>query len=104
MNIVGISIYLALVLGAPHKFETIILDEPDQSLDMDHKENLAAILRDLQNYKQIIVATQDEDFKEILLERLVPSLNKSRVVYDLRDWESEHGPRITRSIHKAQKI
>lgn len=104
MNVSGLSIFLALVLGAPHKFETIILDEPDQSLDLDHKESLAAVLRDLQNYKQIIAATQDEDFQKVLLERLVPSSGKSRAVYDFHDWESEHGSSITRSIHKAQRI
>lgn len=104
MNVTGLSIFLALVLGAPHKFETIMLDEPDQSLDYDHKENLAAILRDLQNYKQIIVATQDEDFQKILLDRLAPPSSKSRVVYNFYDWEPKYGPKITRSIHEAPKI
>jgi len=104
MNIVGLSIFLALVLGAPHKFEAIVLDEPDQSLDFDHKKNLAAILRDIQSYKQIIVTTQDEDFQKILLEQLVPSSGKSRVVYNLYDWEQKHGPRVTHSIEEAPKM
>ena len=104
MNISGLSIFLALVLGAPHKFELIILDEPDQSLDLDHKENLATILRDLQNHKQIIVSTQDEEFQKILLEKLVPPSGERRAIYDFHDWEPEHGPRITRSIQEAPKI
>lgn len=104
MSIAGLSIYLALVLGAPHRLEAIILDEPDQSLDLDHKENLAAILRDLQQHKQIIVSTQDEDFQRILLEQLVPPSGKSRIVYDLHDWDQNRGPRVTESIQQAPEI
>lgn len=52
-NVVGLSISLALVIGATHDFGTIILDEPDQSLDEEHKENLVDILRKTQNSKQI---------------------------------------------------
>lgn len=104
MSIAGLSIYLALVLGAPHRLEVIILDEPDQSLDLDHKENLAAILRDLQQHKQIIVSTQDEDFQRILLEQLVPPSGKSRIVYDLHDWDPDRGPRVTKTIQQAPEI
>jgi DNA repair exonuclease SbcCD ATPase subunit len=104
INIVGISIFLALVLGAPHQLETLILDEPDQSLDLDHKGNLAAILRDLQSHKQIIVATQDDDFQKALLEQLIPPSGESRAVYRLDYWQPEHGPKISHSVDKAPEM
>lgn len=104
INVAGISIFLALVLGAPHQLETLILDEPDQSLDLDHKGNLAAILRDLQSHKQIIVATQDDDFQKALLEQLVPPSGESRVVYKLDYWQPEHGPKISYNVDKAPEM
>jgi DNA repair exonuclease SbcCD ATPase subunit len=104
INVAGISIFLALVLGAPHQLETLILDEPDQSLDLNHKANLAAILRDLQSHKQIIVATQDDDFQKALLEQLVPPSGESRAVYRLDYWQPEHGPKISHSIDNAPEM
>lgn len=104
INVAGISIFLALVLGAPHQLETLILDEPDQSLDLGYKENLAAILRDLESHKQIIVATQDDEFQKVLLDQLVPPSGESRIVYRLDYWQPEHGPKISHNIDKAPEM
>jgi exonuclease SbcC len=104
INVASISIFLALVLGAPHQLDTLILDEPDQSLDLDHKGNLAAILRDLQSHKQIIVATQDDDFQKALLEQLTPPSGESRVVHRLDYWQPEHGPKVSYSVDKAPEM
>lgn len=103
-NVVGLSIFLALVFGATHNVDAIVLDEPDQSLDEEHKENLVDIIRETQDFKQIIVATQDSSFKEVLTSKLVPSENESRIAHDFHDWSREHGPSIISRVDHAPKI
>jgi hypothetical protein len=54
--------------------------------------------------KQIIVSPQGEDFQRILLEQLTPPSGKSRIIYDLHDWDQHCGPRVTKSIQEAPEI
>lgn len=104
INVTALSIFLALALGAAHNFGAIVIDEPDQSLDREHKRNLADVLRDLQTYYQVIVATQDEDFQKLLLERLSPPEGGSRIIYEFKDWKPIEGPILAAKLTEARKV
>lgn len=66
MNCVALSLYLALATRLDHNLGFIILDDPSQSLDEDHKEALASALTHLRAHLQLVVATQDEQFAQML--------------------------------------
>lgn len=103
-NVAALSIFFSLVLGATHNVNFIIIDEPDQSLDRQHKENLADLLRELQGFKQVIVSTQDEEFQEILIDRMMPPEGGSRVIYRFKDWKPREGPLVEKSVQKGPVI
>lgn len=66
MNCVALSIYLALTNVLTHRLGFIILDDPSQNLDADHKVALARLLKELQTSTQLLIATQDTEMQEIL--------------------------------------
>jgi DNA repair exonuclease SbcCD ATPase subunit len=60
MNLTAISIFFAMAVKDPRGF--IILDDPSQSLDPEHKRALASLIAEMGTREQILVATQDEQF------------------------------------------
>jgi len=87
-NLVAISLFLAMAKRSPAGL--VILDDPSQSLDLEHKKALIEVLQALMDEIQVIVATQDEVFAEQML-KSVPG-EKLRA-YKLSTW-SESGPVI----------
>jgi predicted ATPase len=86
MNIVAISIFLSYNERLASKFPLLILDDPIQSLDYDHKEALAALMNDLSIDRQIIIATQNTEFKQTLEKKC----SQIKII-ELTEW-SENGP------------
>ncbi len=92
MNASALAIFLALAIQEPvHKLGFIILDDPSQSLDSEYKKRLAKVLEDVieKGNKQVIVATMDREFQEILKNTL-----KSKKIFYLKNWTPEIGPEI----------
>lgn len=103
MNMVALSIFFALSLGPPHNLDFIILDEPDQSLDTTQKQRLIEALADLQIQKQIVVASQDGELHDMVVERLAPS-TKGGVVHEFKRWDVKEGPKIETHGVKLPKL
>jgi DNA repair exonuclease SbcCD ATPase subunit len=87
-NIVAISLFLAMAKHSPAKL--VIMDDPSQSLDLEHKKAFVEVLRTIINKTQVIVATQDEDLAYQML-KSVP--NEKLSAYRLAEW-TENGPMI----------
>jgi len=88
MNSVALSICFALTRVLPLKLGFLILDDPSQSLDREHKEALIGILKEISGEKQLIMATQDED-----LLKLVQSASVPVETFEFASWGME-GPKI----------
>lgn len=69
MNCVALSVYLALAERLEHNLGFIILDDPSQSLDTEHKEALTRVLDELDPALQFVIATQDVEFGNMLAAR-----------------------------------
>ena len=65
-NSLGLSLYFSQRIDRNPLWETIILDDPVQSMDEAHKEDLISLLGTLSESKQIIVFTHDKSFRESL--------------------------------------
>jgi DNA repair exonuclease SbcCD ATPase subunit len=66
MNCAALSVYLALASGLEHNLGFVLLDDPSQSLDVEHKRALARLLSQTSGDLQLLIATQDEEFGEML--------------------------------------
>ncbi|EQD41213.1 purine NTPase, partial [mine drainage metagenome] len=87
MNCVALSTYLSLSKVLTHNLGFMILDDPSQNLDTDHKRALASALKDLLPLTQLVIGTHDSEFDGFLRD----SLGKEGVAwYDLT-WTPREG-------------
>lgn len=91
MNCVALSVYLALREVLTHNLGFVILDDPSQNLDTEHKEALAELLAELKPSTQLLIASQDEEFQRLLLAKLD---GKGTKAYDLA-WNPRKGASLT---------
>ena len=89
LNITAIAVFISMSKHLSKNLNLVILDDPTQSMDAPHKEALAKMLADESKEKQIILATQDQEFQEQLVKLVQP--NKHLKV---RSWGTE-GPVIS---------
>jgi hypothetical protein len=85
-NCTAIAIFLAVNQHLSKNLETIILDDPSQSMDPSHKERLAQTLA--ASPRQVIVATEDPQMFEFLKTSF-----ECPKIYELRAWTTE-GSRV----------
>jgi DNA repair exonuclease SbcCD ATPase subunit len=78
-NCAAIAIFLAVNQHLSKKLETIILDDPSQSMDPDHKMRLAQTLATIPH--QVIVATEDPQTFEFLKD-----VFETPTIYQLGSW------------------
>ena len=91
MNAVALSLFLSMSMRLQSNVGLIMLDDPSQSMDKFHKEALSKLLDEVSKEKQILVATQDMEFKQCLEK----SLNKAKTMTcEIREWDTT-GPRIS---------
>ena len=89
-NCAAIAIFLAVNQHLSKNLETIILDDPSQSMDPSHKQRLAQTLA--ASPRQVIVATEDPQMFEFLKASFDhPS------IYELQPWTTE-GSRVVQRI------
>lgn len=93
MNCVALSIYLALARILTHHLGFVILDDPSQNFDTEHKLALAKVLRGIQSQTQLLVATEDSEFQAILQRELAGDTTR---VYRLA-WEPIAGTTVAPS-------
>lgn len=87
MNSVALSVYLSLAGVLNHNLGFMLLDDPSQNLDGEHKEALASILKDLLPSLQLVIGTHDTEFDKLLRKHL----NREGVSwYDLA-WTARDG-------------
>ena len=88
MNSVALSICFSLTRVLPLRLGFLILDDPSQSLDREHKEALTEILKEVSGEKQLTIATQDEELLKLIQSASVPV-----EIFEFTSWDTE-GPRI----------
>ena len=91
MNAVALSLFLSMSSRLQSNLGLILLDDPSQSMDKAHKEALSKLLGEILEERQILVATQDTEFKQCLEK----SLNTDKTsIYKLQGWNIK-GPEIS---------
>ena len=98
MNCAALSIFLALSSILDRKTKFIILDDPSQNLDTEHKKSLVKVLGDVTSDSQVIIATQDSELEEEIKEAFAPKGGYAFLKY--QSWSKE-GPTI--KILKTQR-
>jgi len=89
LNCAGLSIFLGLgsTQEISHNLGFVILDDPSQSLDPVHKENLVSILNSIPDDKQIFVSTSESDLRDLILKKVV----KKKKHYKFDSWSDRKG-------------
>jgi exonuclease SbcC len=95
MNVLAVSVFLALNLSmATLPLETVILDDPLQSLDDMNLLGLVDLLRRARERRQILISTHDRRLAALLERKLRPVRAHQRtIIIDLHGWNRE-GPTI----------
>lgn len=91
MNSAALSIFLSLSAMLNRNIKFIILDDPSQNLDAEHKKFLIKVLGEVALKNQLIVATQDTELKEEIETGFMPK--GGYVVLKYEGW-SKDGPEI----------
>jgi DNA repair exonuclease SbcCD ATPase subunit len=81
-NCAAIAIFLAVNEHLSNKLETVILDDPSQSMDLDHMQRLAKTLA--ASPRQVVVATEDPQMYEFLR----GSFDAPKI-YELSSWTTK---------------
>jgi len=89
MNCAALSIFLSLSSMLDRKIKFVILDDPSQSLDRDHKRALVKVLNDVAIGNQVVVATQDTELEQEIQRGFVPRGGYISLKY--KGWNKE-GP------------
>ncbi|MEK7866071.1 MAG: AAA family ATPase [Planctomycetota bacterium] len=63
---VALAVFLATANRAAHGAGFLLLDDPTQGLDDDHKRRLAGVLAEIADHRQVVVASADEVFVSAL--------------------------------------
>src|SRR5262249_44133758 len=68
LNALALAIFLGLAAAGTQtgNFGFILMDDPSQSLDAEHKKQLVQVLNDIAGRKTLVLATMDREFHEAL--------------------------------------
>ena len=67
-NVAAVAIFLAMADYLPHDLNVMMIDDPTQSMDPDHRKALAQFFAEESAKKQVIVATEDPVFADTILQ------------------------------------
>jgi DNA repair exonuclease SbcCD ATPase subunit len=95
LNGLAVSVFLALNLGMRAlPLQTLIIDDPLQSLDDVNLLGLVDLLRRAREYRQVIISTHDPRFGDLLARKLRPVRAGQRtLLYRFQAWSRE-GPLV----------
>ncbi len=95
LNLFAISLFLALAQQRGHeKFSTLFLDDPVQAMDDMRIADLCWVLLQLSRSRQIIIATSNQNFMELLFHRAAALSNDVHVISHLFESMTSRGPVI----------
>jgi exonuclease SbcC len=102
-NALAVAIFLTLNLSTPSApLASLLLDDPLQSLDRINLLGLVDVLRRTAPARQLIVATHDDAFGQLLARKLRPAHRGSRtIVIRLGGW-SRSGPTVETASVEAE--
>jgi len=102
MNCAALSIFLSLSSILDRRMKFLILDDPSQSLDTEHKKYLVNVLGDVSFGNQVIIATQDTELDKEMADGFMPQGGYTTLTYER--WTSE-GPtiKISKRENEAMK-
>jgi DNA repair exonuclease SbcCD ATPase subunit len=102
LNGLAVSVFLALNLGMRSlPLQTLIIDDPLQSLDDVNLLGLVDLLRRTREHRQVVITTHDPRFGELLARKLRPvSEGQRTLLYRFNAW-SRIGPTI--DMEEVQK-
>lgn len=86
MNIVALSLFLSNNTRIASNLALVIMDDPAQSMDGEHKKALAKTIHGLSMNRQIIIATQDVELKTATDEICKDKLH----TYEFTGWSIDH--------------
>jgi len=89
LNCAGLSVFLGLgsTHEVSHNLGFTILDDPSQSLDSEHRENLVSILNSLPSDKQILVSTSEYSLRDLILDKII----RKKTRYEFAPWSDMQG-------------
>src|SRR5262249_9476952 len=95
MNVLAVSVFLALNLGmATLPLDTVILDDPLQSLDDMNLLGLVDLLRRTREHRQVFISTHARRLAGLLERKLRPVRDgQQTIVVELEGWTRE-GPKV----------
>lgn len=104
-NAFAIAIFLSLNLGfSPLATESVLMDDPLQSLDDVNLLGLVDLLRRTKAERQVILGTHDRAFAELLARKLRPvTASETALLIELDGWGRE-GPRIKESAIPTDRL
>ena len=91
MNCAALSVFLSLSSMLDRRIGFMILDDPSQSLDREHKKFLVSVLNDVSTKSQVIIATQDDELEQEIQVHFAPQGGYNFLKYE--GWGKE-GPVI----------
>jgi len=96
LNCAAVSIFLGLGTAqeVSHQLGFVILDDPSQSMDTTHRENLVKLLNTLPGDKQLIISTSESDFAQTI----VRSVTRKKKHYRFDSWSEETGAQPKESL------
>lgn len=100
MNVLAVSVFLALNLGMPAlPLRMAILDDPLQSLDDLNLLGLIDLLRRTRDRRQLFVSTHDSRFASLLERKLRPVVVPQRtIVIEFHGWSPDGPSLVQREI------
>ncbi len=101
-NSLGLSLYFSQRVNRNPSWKSIILDDPVQSMDDDHKGNLISLLSRLETSHQIIVFTHDRAFKNSLAEQFVYS--PKYLEYEISKSDKSPVPQIKEILERFDQL
>jgi ABC-type cobalamin transport system ATPase subunit len=91
----ALALAIFLGLAASNKdsgtFGFVLMDDPSQSLDSEHKKQLVRVLNEVASQKRLVLSTMDREFRDCL----AAELTKAKTEYVFEAWTPEKGPTIT---------
>ncbi len=88
MNSAAIALFLANNEKLAQNFGTVLMDDPTQSMDTEHKEALSKLISELSKTRQVIVSTEDREFYDIIVKYC-----KTAKIYSFDGWTTK-GPKV----------
>ena len=84
MNSFAMSVLITNNLSQNNKFSLLMMDDPTQSMDSQHKDALAKLILEISDKRQIIIATSDDEFLKCL-----QNTDKDIKNIELKDWSRQ---------------